>query len=130
MLVNGETVTGKDDIIDACRDFYAELYRAKPVDDAVIDSFVSNLPFIPAKDRLHCEGPLTVEECLDAIKGMENGKSPRVDGLPKEFYYKFFPLFGADFVTVMSDCFEEGFLCLSQRHSLIALICKDKNRKN
>ena len=130
LLVNGETVTGKDDIIDACRDFYAELYTAEPVDDAVIDSFVSNLPFIPAEDRLQCEGPLTVEECLDAIKGMENGKSPGVDGLPKEFYHKFFPLFGADFVTVMSDCFEEGFLCPSQRHGLITLICKDKNRKN
>ena len=130
LLVNGETVTGKDDIINACRDFYAELFTAEPVDDAVIDSFVSNLPIIPAEDRLQCEGPLTVEECLDAIKGMENGKSPGVDGLPKEFYHKFFPLFGADFVTVMTSCFEDGILCPSQRHGLITLICKDKDRKN
>ena len=36
LLVNGETITGKDDIIDACRDFYVELYTAEPVDDAVI----------------------------------------------------------------------------------------------
>ena len=36
--------------------------------------FVSNLPFIPAEDRLQYEGPLTVEECLEAINGMENGK--------------------------------------------------------
>ena len=59
------------------------------MDDAVIDSFVSNLPFISAEDRLHCEGPLTVEECLDAIKGMENGKSPGVDDSPRSFTISF-----------------------------------------
>ena len=45
-----------------------------------------------------CEGLLSVEECFVALKGMARGKTPGVDGLPMEFYLKFWDVLGADLV--------------------------------
>jgi len=56
---------------------------------------------------------------------MENNKTPGMNGLPKEFYAKFFRLFGTGFVDVINNCFDTGILPPSQRHGLITLACKD-----
>ena len=41
---------------------------------------------------------MSVEECFVALKGMARGKTPGVDGLPMEFYLKFWDVLGADLV--------------------------------
>ena len=41
-------------------------------------------------DKQFCEGPIGKKECRISIKSMENSKSPGSDGLPAEFYKKFF----------------------------------------
>ena len=77
-----------------------------------------------------CDGLFTYEECLLALKGMKNGKSPGLDGLPKEFYVTFFHLFGRDFVQMVNDCVRAGELPLSMRSGVITLICKDASKKS
>jgi hypothetical protein len=47
---------------------------------------------LPALDEFKkdvCDNPVTLDEILCSLKGMENGKSPGSDGLTKEFYFKF-----------------------------------------
>lgn len=41
------------------------------------------------KEDDSCKGFISAKECLDALKVMGDGKSPRVDGFTAEFY-KFF----------------------------------------
>ena len=40
-----------------------------------------------------CEGALSVDECFSALKGMAHRKAPGNDGLPMEFYVKFWQVF-------------------------------------
>ena len=62
-----------------------------------------------------CEGPVTVAECHRALLGMARRKAPGSDGLPAEFYIRFWDVLGADFVDVFNFCFSAGFLTKSQR---------------
>ena len=39
--------------------------------------------------KMSCEGPLTLTECLESLKTMKAGKSPGTDGNPAEFYKVF-----------------------------------------
>ena len=45
---------------------------------------------LPSSMSEACDGKITVEECAAAISSMGNNKTPGSDGLPKEFYSKFF----------------------------------------
>jgi len=72
-----------------------------------------------------CDGKITVEECVAAISSMENNKTPGSDGLPKEFYFKFFHLFAQGFVEMLNQSFEAGILPPSLTYGLITLACKD-----
>ena len=86
----------------------------------------TNLPRVPPDLYEQCEGDLTFEEAYEAIKLMKNGKTPGSDGLPAEFYKKFFPIFGRDFVAMINLCNYLGRLSPSQRLSLITLLCKNR----
>ena len=48
---------------------------------------------------------------------MEEGE--KEDGLPMEFYVKFWDVLGADLVTVLNSCFDAGLLSPSQRRGVI-----------
>ena len=120
-------VTDNSLIIKHCSDFYSSLYSAEPVDDSAIDYFINDLPKLPEDLKFNCDGPLTFDECLKAIGGMESGKAPGCDGLPSEFYKAFFPLFGRGFVEMINNCFNDGLLPKSLRHGVITLLCKDES---
>ena len=55
---------------------------------------------------------------------MARNKGPGSDGLPMEFYVKFWDVLGSDLVTVLNSCFDAGLLSSSQRHGLISLSFK------
>ena len=59
---------------------------------------------------------------------MARGKSPGSDGLPMEFYVKFWPILGTDLVNVLNSCYLSGVMSLSQRRGLISLIFKKGDR--
>lgn len=43
-------------------------------------------------------------ECLSALQGMDHRKAPGNDGLPMEFYVKFWDVLGSDLVRVLNFC--------------------------
>ena len=63
--------------------------------------------------RLLCEGHLTLEECSVALHGMARRKAPGLDGVPTEFYMKFWHILGSDLVSVLNSCLDSGSLALS-----------------
>jgi len=71
---------------------------------------------------------ITLGECEEALKGMPDGKSPGSDGLPAEFYKKFWPLLKDYLLALYKDCLVNGGFLGSQRTGLIKLIPKqDRN---
>ena len=59
---------------------------------------------------------------------MARGKAPGIDGLPMEFYLKFWGVLGVDLVEVLNFCHQDGFLAKSQRRGLITLTFKKGDR--
>jgi Reverse transcriptase (RNA-dependent DNA polymerase) len=99
------------------------------VDTNEFGNFLNDVPKLLDDDRFLCEGPISNNECIEAIKVMKNEKSPGSDGLPAEFYKHFFHLFGNGFVCMLNSVHVNSS-CLppSQRISYISLLCKDKEK--
>ena len=73
--VDGVQVTDPADIMAATQDFYQSLYTDEPIDAALKEEFLQDLPCLSDEDRDICEGKLSYEECYAAIKAMKDCKS-------------------------------------------------------
>ena len=126
---SGCIVSDPHDLCDSFSAFYSDLFTASPVDSLAQQSLLSNLSAALSRDQADlCEGYLGVEECRGALMGMARNKAPGSDGLPMEFYVKFWDVIGSDLVTVLNSCFDAGFLASSQRGGVISLSFKKGDR--
>lgn len=67
--------------------FYSELYKSEHTEEGELDSsFYMGLPKVPDKINSWLERPLSASELHVALRSMDSGKSPGIDGLPIEFY--------------------------------------------
>ena len=109
--------------------FYSSLFTATPTDPVVQASLLSNITAsLSPTEAACCEGLLSHSECLAALQGMARRKAPGLDGLPMEFYLKFWSVLGSDLVDVLNSCFNAGCLALSQRRGVISLTFKKGDR--
>ena len=58
---------------------------------------------------------------------MSSGKSPGADGLPVEFYRRFWSLLGQDLIDVLNNSFTHGSLSDTQRQGILRLLFKKNN---
>lgn len=75
-------------------------------------------------DRLLLNRLLSIEELELAVKNMKSGKTPGCDGLPAEFYKKFWNLVGPLLLSSFLYSLEKGILTPDQRRGIITLIPK------
>ena len=84
---------------------------AESTDSAVRSSLLGNLTSTLSCDQAAlCDGHLSAEECDTALQGMARSKAPGSDGLPMEFYLRFWNVLGADLVAGLNSCFDSGSL--------------------
>ena len=75
--------------------FYVNLFSASSLSLSDQDFFLNSLDrFLSSEEVALCEGDITLEECTQALKSFKRNKSPGLDGLPYEFYIKFWDLIG------------------------------------
>ena len=122
---DGTSARTTSEITEECVQFYKTLYSKEAADSSLNLSFFNELARLSEESANICEGPITIEECVIALKQMANSKTPGLDGLPKEFYEFAFKYIGNSFVRLINRCYSEGILPPSQRQGLITLICKD-----
>lgn len=126
---DGVIVSDTPKLCDVATAFYSNLFCSQPTDACSRASLLGNVnSTLSAFDAESCEGPLTLEECRVALLGMARGKTPGSDGLPMEFYLKFWDLLGEDLVCVLNSCFHAGRLSRSQRRGIISLSFKKGDR--
>ena len=77
-------------ILEEEKRFYESLYKSQNIDN---DTFLESPFFKPQnitpltqEEMESCEGLLSEDECLNAIKEFKNNKSPGTDGFTSEFY--------------------------------------------
>lgn len=112
-------------IMGAVTEYYKELYTNEPTQKEDADYLLKFTEELDPISSFLCDKPITVHECRAAIEDMKDNKSPGSDGLPKEFYAKFFDLFALPFVEMLNNAYQEGILAESQRLGLVTLVPKD-----
>ena len=122
---DGTLAASTKDMIGVWRDYYFKLFSSEHLDEGEQHPFLERLErkLSPAETEL-CEGDLTEAECERALKQMASNKSPGVDGLPAEFYVRFWGLLGPDLVNVFNSCYRSGKMSKSQRSGTITLLFK------
>ena len=125
---SGELLSDSKDIRKEI-DFYQDLFSVKEVGPEAHDWLLDQVSMsVDEQEQTSCEGLLTVEECREALNGMDTGKFPGIDGLTAEFYIAFWAVLGSDLVEVLSYGFQQGQLSVSQRRGLLSLIFKKGER--
>lgn len=123
--------TDPTEILNMQMNFYKDLYSSKGTQTtAQINDYLTKVetPKLDEQDKLSCEGLLSLEECHKVIKTFKNKKSPGNDGLPIEFYKKFWPVFGQIVVDSFNKAYDTGEMSTSQRQAVITLLDKGKDR--
>jgi len=126
---DGRIVASPEDLCGSFSSFYSSLLSAEATDadaqESLLDNIESSLSAIHSES---CQGLWSVEECFEALSGMAKCKAPGLDGLPAEFYLKFWHVLGQDLVHVLNSCYTAGSLTLSQRRGVISLSLKKGDR--
>jgi len=75
-----------------------------------------------------CEGKILQKECELMLETFQNNKVPRNDGIPGEFYIRFWTLLSEPFVNCANECFENMEMSDTQKQAVISLIEKQRKR--
>ena len=88
------------------------------------EEFLGDLPQVSQLSAARMESRLMEEEVKEALTGMQNGKSPGEDGLPKEFYAKLWEVVGPEMVNILQETMDRELLPASNTKGLTRLISK------
>ena len=120
---------GRYIILKACIQDKVKLYKSSinsPNTGEKISSFLNdlNIPQLSEEQKNSCEGLISPEECSELLDTFQSNKSPGNDGIPAEFYRKFWPLISESFIRCANECFEKGEMSCSQKQAVITLLAK------
>ncbi|KAL9976368.1 hypothetical protein ACROYT_G013663 [Oculina patagonica] len=127
--ISPEGITVKDptSILSAIKSFYKQLYTSQkqlaPADSLSFCEYQS-LPRLDDEKQSLCEGLITAEECLAALKTFQHNKSP---GRVPEFYLCYWKELSGPLIECLNHGALLGELSISQRRGTISLIPK-KNK--
>ena len=79
---DGPIVTGTKDMLEQTRQFYADLYTEEGIEDDAQETVLSKITSELTKTQAElCEGVVTHDEITEAVKQIQNKKSPGTDSL-------------------------------------------------
>ena len=111
LKINGSVTTDPFNILSEQRRFiYQQLFMSRNKNNEAIESFLKDIliPKFSEEQKMSCEGKTTSEENALLLECFQNNKTPRSDGIPIEFYKKFWPLISEPFIQCTNECFEKG----------------------
>jgi len=127
----GVEVSSQQEIETAHYDFYRKLYSREGVNFHIQHEFLANIDVsLTDTDRSLCERALSADEISHAIRGLSPGKTPGADGLPQEFYVKFWDQLCPILIQLYNFSLEQGFLSSSMQQSVTRLIFKKEDPKH
>ena len=125
---------GLFEILSEERKFYETLYKSQTPatlthpNETVFET--ENVTSLNKEEKLSCEGIVSEDECLRALKEFKNCKSPGTDGLSAKFYKFFWSEISTDIIGSFNYAFKTGTLSISQGRGIISLIPKKNKDKS
>ena len=107
--------------------FYKSLYTSEvPHDDKVCSEFLQplQLPKLPPEAVCSLEAPIHLEELRLAIKAMNRGRSPGLDGIPPELFEAYWPQLGPLLLNMLNFSIKRGSFSASSNIAIISLLLK------
>ena len=95
-------------------------------DDEEVENFLNvlDIPKLTEEQKHMCEGRILQKECELMLETFQNNKAPGNDGIPVEFYKRFWTLLSDPFVNCANECFENMEMSNSQKQAVISVIEK------
>ena len=127
---NDHMIKDSKEILEYCAKYYERLFTPEGIDKSVMNQFLSckEIPRLSREDRELCEGPISREECKDALANMNKNKAPGISGFTPEFFWFFWDDIGNIITSYINHAFNHG-LFITQRRGVVTLIPK-KGVKN
>ncbi|KAK7887032.1 hypothetical protein WMY93_026653 [Mugilogobius chulae] len=123
-LSSGDVTSDKTIMRDEAIAFYSNLFSADECDEHSQNQITEGLPKLDTDQADILDGPVQVEELTKAVQELSTGRAPGIDGLPSDFYQKFWSLIGVDLHQVVTSCLEHGKLPVSCTRAILALLPK------
>ena len=133
---DGTEIDNLPDIISEQKQYYEKLYSSKntKIEEIHKNNFMQNdNPFIQKLndgERDAMEQDISIAECHKALKNMNNGRSPGIDGYTTEFYKFFWSDLKYFIVRSFNYSFTNQCMSVSQRRGLITCLPKEGKDKS
>ena len=101
LTVNNVVISKQDGIMQAFKDYYANVLEKESIDPSLWQELTENLVRIDSDDSDLCETIISYDDCIKSINSMQDFRSPGCDGLPAEFYKKKF-IYPAKILLILS----------------------------
>lgn len=123
MLLNeGAEVKGEEELVKHITDYYKTLFGEPGMSDIRLGDI--KCAQLAEEDRKFLTKEFSLEEMKEVVFGLKHNKAAGLDGLPAEFYQKFWDVVKLD-LKEMFDAFHRGELNIERlNHGIIALIPK------
>ena len=120
----GQILTKNQDILKEQKHFYQDLYEStqKQLPENFLDKIT--LPVLTVEEKTMLATPITQEEVKFALWDMPQDKVTGPEGIPPEFYRKFYKELGQLLFYVIEDAAKTGFSKILNR-SVISLMEKE-----
>jgi exonuclease III len=129
----GAKCTSPRDMGEAAAAFYGDLFSPDAPDN--LDAINTLLNRVPGTTRLDavqtalCDSPISLDDLKTALDSTASGKTPGIDGLPKEFYSAFWDVVGAPLLDMVNHSLATGTLPASLRQGVVCLVYKKKGSR-
>ena len=123
LLINGNSITDSEEILQHQRDFYQALYQK----DNDVDFHMENCSTVQKltqqeKDQIGTD--FTIENLTEALRLLKNNKTPGSDGLTADFYKIFWAKLRKPLFDAISESEVKGKLFETARKGILSLIPK------
>ena len=125
-LNSGTIIKKKDTIEWYISKYYEKLYKKDKYDEDLQKWFIQFIDKkISNENKENLENNISNKEILNAINLMNTNKSPSFDGIPIEFYSKYWEIISIEISTIIRNIITGTELKEYQRRAIITLIPKD-----
>lgn len=123
----GSTLTDPTSVNEVFRKFYADLYTSETTwDHTSSGSFLDELELsnLSSREAEVLESPVTLDEVSTALRSLNRGKSPGLDGIPPELLLLVWDIVGPLLLNSINYALETGSFHRDQNMALISLLLK------
>lgn len=107
---------------DMARQYYLNLYSARAVDECQPSRW--NFPPLNHHDKRWLNREVSTREIKQTLFQMDGRKAPGANGIPADFYQKFWHILGESLIEFVQKTFKFGSFPKSMNKTLINLIPK------